>query len=793
MKKILIFLLALSICVSLWGCGNGGSDNTDGPYPQLNGKEILKAAEFHYTLDYGCMESFNLIFFVTDAYNPDFGPSGIYMLDLDSGELYDDTFLNWDIMQCGNEWNVNTRDTALMVFYTSYDSNKDGSILWSDQGTFTHYSESRIAELSSQLRSGKLSASASAEVSTPTESNAQAPLEPEIPTIDPEWLCEQTKLLHIQLNAAAVYQGTISEENPETVNLLFLQSTAYLDVPREKWMHSAPGFYLVDMDTGDIFAGNFVNWDIIVKGDRWNYDTKEAAMMCYFTLFEQSQTMNSEFFSPGNSQLVFLNEAELENINQKLLFEELTRKSPAYPYASIEEEPRKLSDAEIDALYGQPSGLVKTAISTVPDAIAYLDMRFPELWMGLPFHNGIDVDTRWYRSADEILSSSSGLAARSCIVNCLTYLLDDDYEIESLIAFWPDPSEINEDCPEKAINCIKTVDGYLFFDPVLRMQGDAMSRKHDLLPEMKCGSVAEYVEHIRQNPTLSSVIKYIFKNTGGVRMDYVRSFAEGYTITTASEGIELVYHSVAPQEPGQHIQPENIGKYKLSTMLGGVTLSVDEVKALVGQEPAVIREEIKTAGDLLMFMLAARITEGDGCYCTEVDSHVWHWNMDTRTFLRKGRGGCGDCANLANYMLDGDYEDVGFMDHAYYPGFGGSHVYTYILHEGKYYIVDFSWFVFGNYEPTQDYPVTVLNSLDQWAARVNQVYQNVCLAMAYDTPGMQYPVIFGEMYQEELGGVYYVLPDGVEYTVLYEAPDGYRYYHMPFDTSAYNWNTFAVD
>ena len=815
MKKLIALFLVLMLCVGFCACG-GSSDPQQAQqaanpsdsdpdieflYEQVKQMNVLldSAAIYRYRLEEGCRENMNLLFVQTG--DPVGDPTGLfsghslYMLDMDTGIWYDNSFLNWDIMSIGTNWNFETKEISLMCFYTFYEQRQDQAIIWSEDETFVQLDPDALSRINQRLVANAPS-SDSTPTGTPSNNTSQlasndTPVA--APTVDLEYVYEQAYLLHIRLNAAAVYQGTIAEENPETVNLLFLQSTAYLDVPRERWMHSAPGIYLVDMDTGSIFAGNFVNWDIIVKGNQWNYDTKEAALMCYFTLFEQSQTMDNEFFSTGNGQLVFLNEAELETINQKLLINDLTRQRPGYPYASIEEEPRKLSDDEIDALYGQPSGLVKTAISTVPDAIAYLDMRFPELWMGLPFHNGIDVDTRWYRSADEILSSSSGLATRSCIVNCLTYLLDDDYEIESLIAFWPDSTVVNEDSPEKSINCIKTADGYLFFDPVLRMQGDVMSRYEDLLPEMKCSSVAEYVERIRQNPSLSSVIKYIFKNTGGVRMDYVRSFADGYTITTNSPGIELVYYSVDPQEPGQHIKPENISSYKLSSMLGGVTLSADEVTALVGQEPAVIREEIKTAGDLLMFMLAARITEGDGCYCTEVNGHTWHWNMDARTFLRKGRGGCGDCANLANYMLDGDYEEVGFMDHTYYPGFGGSHVYTYILYENQYYIVDFSWFIFENYEPTKDYPVTVLNALDQWAARVNQVYQNVCLAMAYDTPGMQYPVIFGEAYQQEFGGVYYILPEGAEYTVLYEAPDGYQYHHIPFNTYAYDWNTFGVN
>ena len=164
--------------------------------------------------------------------------------------------------------------------------------------------------------------------------------------------------------------------------------------------------------------------------------------------------------------------------------------------------------------------------------------------------------------------------------------------------------------------------------------------------------------------------------------------------------------------------------------------------------------------------------------------------MSAKEVMENKLGNCGSCANLANYLLDGDYEEVGYVDQAYYPGEGGSHVYTYVRHQGKYYILDYSWYIFSNYNVLEDYPVTVLDSLEQWPDRAQQVYGRVCLVMVYDTPGMQYPVIFGEEYEAQFGGVYYILPEGVEYTILYRADDGYQYHHIPFDTTAYNWNVF---
>ena len=473
----------------------------------------------------------------------------------------------------------------------------------------------------------------------------------------------------------------------------------------------------------------------------------------------------------------------LDYVNQRVMMDVLTQTVADYPYASVDEETRLLSDEELAALKYCPAGCARTAISTVSDAIAYMDYRYPALWMGMSIHNGQNTKTRWLRSAAEVLHySGDDMASRACVVNCLTYLLSDDYKIESLIGFWQKDGELSETGPEKAINAIKTATGYIFFDPVLRMRADAMSRKGDLLPEMTCGSVAEYVEYIRLNPQLSSVVKFIFKNSGGVRMDYRLETVPEFTITSNSPGIEMVYVSKEVQEAGAHIKPENIGNYKISRMLGGTTLTPEEAYALVDAAPEVVQEKVKTAADVLMYMMAARMVEGTGCYCTNIGDQVWHWNMDAATFMQDRRAGCGQCANLGRYLLDGDYEEIGFVDHTYNLGGGGGHVYNYILHEGQYYIVDFSWYYFAGYTTTNDNPIPVLDTLEEWGEKVHDYYGDVCLAMTYPTKrGL--PVVYGE------DDIFYV-PDSAEYTVLYDSGSGFRFGELPFDKQYYDWNSF---
>ena len=120
---------------------------------------------------------------------------------------------------------------------------------------------------------------------------------------------------------------------------------------------------------------------------------------------------------------------------------------------------------------------------------------------------------------------------------------------------------------------------------------------------------------------------------------------------------------------------------------------------------------MKTAADLLMYMLAAQIGDNGGCYCDSWDGYTWHTSFSAKEVMEKKLSNCGASANLANYLLEGDYEEVGMILQAYYPGNGGGHVYNYFRWNGKYYIVDFSWYIFNNYDTSRDFPVMELPAL----------------------------------------------------------------------------------
>ena len=433
---------------------------------------------------------------------------------------------------------------------------------------------------------------------------------------------------------------------------------------------------------------------------------------------------------------------------------------------------------------------LRAEIGTMEAVTAYFDERFPEIWMSAHLTDGVK-DYFWLPNGEEIVCRSPmEIVGRSCIVNAAAYLLGDDMQISTVIGFRHDETG---GCPLMAINCIQTQTGYQFVDPVRGMQGDMGSRYGALLPEATVGSLEEYVELIRQDPEIMRCLDNLYLFEGGQRFEF---YEDIYGLATLkSPDVEPLFHNEeklaaeaeARELAWERVKPEHVRNYELASFLGGTTLTAEEAYGLVDAAPETVKEAVKTAGDVLMYMMAARIGDNGGCYCTDWDGYTWHTNYTAKEVMERKLSNCGASANLANYLLEGDYEEVGFILHAYYPGNGGGHVYNYFLYEGKYYIVDFSWYIFEGYSPDRDFTVMVLDCLEDYKGdTIAKLYGGVSLAIAHTSTGQHLPNIFGEQYGEP----YYYVPAGSEYTLLYEAGDGYLIAEKPLNRRYHDYTVF---
>lgn len=430
---------------------------------------------------------------------------------------------------------------------------------------------------------------------------------------------------------------------------------------------------------------------------------------------------------------------------------------------------------------------LRAEISTMEAVREYFDNRYPELWMNAALTDGNSPDM-WLASGEAVMQRFEfDAVGRGCVANAATWLLSDDMEIYTVLGFRSFEGSGN---PMWAMNCIKSGDGYEIIDPVLGLRGDEGSRYGPLLPEAKVGSLEEYVHLLSDDAMIMAELDSLWLFGGGGQIDFIEN-AQGVATVKSSHG-QLLYENsekaAAAAEAAalakERIKPENIGNYAISSLLGGVTLSAEEAYQLLDAEPETVRDKVKTAADVLMYMLAAQMGDTGGCKCDWWDGYTWHTNLTAKEVMQQRLGNCGSCANLANYLLCGDYEEIGFINHAYYFGQGGGHVYNYIIYEGQCYIVDFSLYIFSNYE---DHDIPVLESLEAYNGDVaNDLYGGVSLVIGYTSPGQHLPNIFGE----DTGEPYYYVPEGAEYTVLYEAGDGYLIAEKLLDTQYHDYTKY---
>lgn len=250
-------------------------------------------------------------------------------------------------------------------------------------------------------------------------------------------------------------------------------------------------------------------------------------------------------------------------------------------------------------------------------------------------------------------------------------------------------------------------------------------------------------------------VEYIFscadKNGKEVVLTYAFKLSGDLSKATAADN----------NSSGAVMKPEDIGKLKISKILGGVTLTADEAYALVGKTPEEIKAKLQTASDMLMYMMAAKYQALNGDNHVIANGHDWSSNYGARHALNVSGGNCGATSNVANYLLEGKYEETGYLMYAGSPNTGG-HVFNYIKYEGKYYIVDFVQYAGTINGLASEFPIMVLDTLEEYGKRVTDHWSDVKALIAFTSPGTHLPV--------SLEGGDYRFPDDAEFTVLLETP-----------------------
>lgn len=132
--------------------------------------------------------------------------------------------------------------------------------------------------------------------------------------------------------------------------------------------------------------------------------------------------------------------------------------------------------------------------------------------------------------------------------------------------------------------------------------------------------------------------------------------------------------------------------------LGMPQLSQEEVQSLVGQPVEELKESITTVYDLYAYLLAANFNEDFHAEAQNMDNWYYSSQHETSYFifesaelaLAMNTAACAGLANIAHYILEDNYDDIGFL--WFYAYDQGGHSFNYIEHQGLIYIIDFTQF-----------------------------------------------------------------------------------------------------
>ena len=448
---------------------------------------------------------------------------------------------------------------------------------------------------------------------------------------------------------------------------------------------------------------------------------------------------------------------------------------------------RVLDDGAIAALKDADLQTLREQISTPADFAAWIDTQ------QAPYVSNMVNNSGGQRTlgADFAFLWHQQMLCTPAMASLAVRILGDDIPGIGIVA-------MNMDFQGGVLVCgnvIPTDGGYYVFsiDTMSRRWQQTTNMMKEVFPLIELTELSDIAAYCGSSDDISC--------PGGI-------LVQGFYLPTDTETVlDRSYGSYIPQNPESvvefyrdeayiiggeeretgHIKPEYIDRYAISRMLGGTTLTAEEAYALLDMEPEAVKARVKTAADVLMYMLAAKIGDCGGDRCKRIDGREWHYNLNAFEVMEQRLANCGASANLANYLLEGDYEEIGFILHAYHIGEGGGHVYNYIRYEGKYYIVDFSWFIFGSYRPESDFPVMELDRLEDYGTRASELYGGVCMVLAHTSPGQHLPNVFDDENRV------YAVPAGAEYTPLYQenGQNSYQLGEYPLDRNELDWTIFG--
>ena len=363
---------------------------------------------------------------------------------------------------------------------------------------------------------------------------------------------------------------------------------------------------------------------------------------------------------------------------------------------------RVLSDKELAALKDADLDTLREKISTIEDAVAFLEQFTPNGYSGFGEEIRLDIEFLFdlHTRPEATFSQTYASFAAWCIT--------DDYDgIKYIVgvSHLADRMESDGYCAISPALALPVEDGYYIVSPgegTESMQGNFHPIKTMAVKSLE--NIGKAIEFENKNMTLQQVF-----SADANQPDLKFAVDEDAKSAAVSVGDATLVYQISREEIAATAEKrrqewiesswanlqENWDRFGFPESFNP-TLSKEEVEALIGKGADIVAPALKTLGDVMYYLALGGYYTTDGDIKVWDGEHCWSFNEAPWVVFADNAGNCGGTAAFVPFLLDGDYDEVGCLSMTYPIGMGG-HVITYIQDGSTCYVFDSRALVDNNY------------------------------------------------------------------------------------------------
>ena len=450
-------------------------------------------------------------------------------------------------------------------------------------------------------------------------------------------------------------------------------------------------------------------------------------------------------------------------------------KPNAEPSAKPSAEPqtyldRVLTDQQLASLKDADLDTLRASISTIGDAVAYLDQFTPRAYSGFADEIRLDLEFVFYLHTSPEATTSQTYAAFAAW--CIT----DDFDGVKYVISTGMNTGVLRTLPMLAL---PVKDGFWIYSPhktsllmerergySVDIQVDALENleKKIALPWSDPNHLQIFVADANQQTLtfrVDETAMWADLNQGKAEMVYATSEEEKAAAEEQRKEQTLEIHWDNLQRNWSRFGfPESFSP----------TLRRADIEALIGKDMDTVSAALKTVGDVISYFALSGYEIIGGDMDVPDGNYAWTFNRAPDTVFSTGQGNCGGTSGIFSYFLQGDYDEVGILTMTCSVEMGGGHVINYVQAEGTCYVFDpqaICLLEFADLGAPLCVGDTVMSAGQQWQARTNNDFR---LIFAYPSSNGDMPhmgagktVYLPEQYRNRITIVYEDVANGYHY------------------------------